>query len=181
MEEYISGFIEFNKNKDVIKVMNGLNQKYPIVLGTMDYLTKYDQLDVLYPKGCLPKGDFFSFCIGDNDECIPYESSLIDNIDWAPEADFSLPRKANDRIALLIKILYDIVLQFEASRMVLALYDYSQTDTFTSIKNIEFNKLSKVIFEDVKLHNGPPNTLYDISINCDVLKAIYELDLDTVN
>lgn len=163
MEEYISGFIEFNKNLEITNIIQELNKKYPIIIGGIDNISN-DALD-LYPSDFLPQGNFFAFCIGDDDRYVPYESCLADNIDWAPEADFNLPKKADDRIDLLIKILSDLFLWSKATRMVLALYEYSLLDRFDSVKNIPFSKLCDIIFQDIKLKNGSPNTLYNISSN----------------
>lgn len=60
MEEYISGFIELHDNLSFVNIANALNQKYSVVIDTIEKLGEHNQLN-LYPENCLPRDNFFCF------------------------------------------------------------------------------------------------------------------------
>lgn len=156
MSDDICGCVEIAKNKTFIEQASRIEKKYDIGITKIDnkYLCNY-------PVEFLPQGNYFAFSISETHGYV-VSSYFLDPLDYAPEADIGLPIKADERLALLISILIDIVLESETKRMLLSLCDSSQIE---HIKSIKFSELSAVIYRDVKESYGPPNILYQIIVD----------------
>lgn len=114
-----------------------------------------------FPADMLPVDDAFIFSIGDRPG-YPNATYLIDYDEYAPEKlHMGFPPRGKDRLTILLDTLVDMIKITNAKKMVVALTDSNQIET---IKKIKLSDLYDVIYSDFEEYQGPPDTLYEITV-----------------
>lgn len=155
MNNYILGYlagIQCSNSKSILKKIAenygiGLKEILPEQLFqfTEEYLPNKDENN-------------FIFSMSDSPDCEEADY-LIDYLDYAPEMQNRFPPLGKDRLLILIKILQEMMIQTNCSKLVISLTD---SGYIYSYKNIKFNELSKKLLSDFEVSQGAPDTLYKI-------------------
>ncbi|AYH04839.1 hypothetical protein [Pectobacterium parmentieri] len=111
------------------------------------------------PHEMIPDGDIFSFLIGDRPD-YPNATYLIDYCEYDPDSSVrGFPSNPKDRLNILLDVISAIFLITNPEKMLVALTDSSQIER---IERINHSDIYNVISGDFEIHQGPPDTLYEI-------------------
>ncbi len=113
-----------------------------------------------YPAEFSPREGAFVFLIGDRPG-YPNATYLTDYDEYDPvTSDIGFPHRPQDRVKLLLKTIGEIASICKAETIVFSISDSSQIET---VKRIDASDMYKVVMSDFEKHQGPPDTLYDVS------------------
>ncbi|AWH87790.1 hypothetical protein [Limnobaculum parvum] len=156
MSNDVSGYITPALTREVKDILEHYISQREIGI----YKIRKDEL-YNFPLDMLPVDDAFMFSIGDRPG-YPNATYLIDYYEYDPiSSNTGFPFGGKDRLTILLDTFVDMIKITNAKKMVVALTDCNQIET---IKKIKLSDLYDVIYSDFEEHQGPTDTLYEITV-----------------
>jgi len=110
-----------------------------------------------FPPELQPNSNSFIFIIGDTRESMNAEY-LLDSLDYDPRTSINLPPLAEDRVALLISLIFRLFDNQSCSRVLICLTVTNQID---QVKHTNLSDFAELIKNDCSIES-PPCILYEI-------------------
>lgn len=150
MADLVYGFVEFCRSKDWLMLRREANRVGINILEP----SQEEVSNWLLPTPSSPLSVFFELADPGSVEAV----SLVDGMNYAPEADIRLPLSWRERFSLLVDWIESVFATGEAQRMWIALSDGFEHERTTRLK---LEEARAQLFQDMEEY-APPNILYCI-------------------